>query len=291
VRAVTLGVVDGILAAGLYALMAVGLSLVFGVMGIVNIGQSALVVLGGYAGYVLVEHIHIDPFLSLVVTMPAFFVLGVLIERLFLRRLERDRALLSLLATFAIATVIEGALGLVFTGSFIKINADYVVQTFDVGGLFIPRVYVFVFALSVALFGGLFLLLNHTTFGRSARAIMQDRLGAQVIGIRIDRVSAITFGLGTALAAAGGTAYAATNTINPASWYDLIPLLFAIVILGGLGSLRGVVIASLVVLVSTDVTAVVLSPIWSTLVAYAIILAVLAIRPRGLFGRREARVA
>jgi branched-subunit amino acid ABC-type transport system permease component len=103
-------------------------------------------------------------------------------------------------------------------------------------------------------------------------------------------VSAVTFGLGTALAAAGGTVYAATDAVNPASWYDLIPVLFAVVILGGLGSLRGVLIASLVVLVSTDVTAVVFSPIWSALVAYAIILAVLAIRPRGLFGQPEGRV-
>ena len=290
-HALTLGIVDGVLAAGDYALMAIGLSLVFGVMGIVNIGQSAFVVLGGYLSYVLLRYMGIDPFLGLIVTLPVFFVFGILVERLFLRRLERDRALLSLLATFAIAVVIEGVLGLVFTGNYIKINASYVVETYKVGSIYIPVIYVYAFALSVALLFSLYLLLYHTTFGRSTRATMQDRFGAQVIGIRIERVSAVTFGLGTALAAAGGTVYVATDAVNPASWYDLIPVLFAVVILGGLGSLRGVLIASMVVLVSTDVVAVVWSPIWSGLVAYAIILAVLAIRPQGLFGQSEARVA
>jgi branched-chain amino acid transport system permease protein len=290
-QALTLGLVDGVLAAGVYALMAIGLSLVFGVMGIVNIGQSAFVVLGGYASYILLVYGGIDPLAGLAVILPAFFVLGVLVERLFLRRLEGDRALLSLLATFAIATVIEGVLGVLFTGSFIKINARYVVETYKVGSIYIPLIYVYAFALSVALLVGLYLLLYHTTFGRSTRATMQDRFGAQVIGIRIGRVSAVAFGLGTALAAAGGTIYTATSAVNPASWYDLIPVLFAIVILGGLGSLRGVLISSLVVLVSTDVAAVTLSPVWSPLVAYGIILAVLAIRPQGLFGQPEGRAA
>jgi branched-chain amino acid transport system permease protein len=260
-------------------------------MGIVNIGQSAFVVLGGYLSYTLLRYMGIDPFLGLLVTLPVFFVFGILVERLFLRRLERDRALLSLLATFAIAVVIEGVLGLVFTGNYIKINASYVVETYKVGSIYIPLIHVYAFALSVALLFALYLLLYRTTFGRSTRATMQDRFGAQVIGIRIERVSAVTFGLGTALAAAGGTVYVATDAVNPASWYDLIPVLFAVVILGGLGSLRGVLIASMVVLVSTDVVAVVWSPIWSGLVAYAIILAVLAIRPQGLFGQSEARVA
>jgi branched-chain amino acid transport system permease protein len=288
---VTLGIVDGVLAAGVYALMAIGLSLVFGVMGIVNIGHSAFVLLGGYVSYALLTYLGIDPFLGLAISLPAFFVLGILVQRLFLRRLEGDRALLSLLATFALATVIEGALGVVFSGSYIKLKAPYLEDTFRVGSIYVPLIYVYAFALSVALLAGLYVLLYHTTFGRSTRAIMQDRLGAQVIGIRIERVSAITFGLGTALAAAGGTIYAATNAVNPASWYDLIPVLFAVVILGGLGSLRGVLIASLVVLVSTDLAAVLWSPVWADLVAYAIILGVLALRPQGLFGRSDVRLA
>jgi branched-chain amino acid transport system permease protein len=290
-HAVTLGIVDGVLTAGVYALMAIGLSLVYGVMGIVNIGQSALVLLGGYASYCLLTYMGIDPFLGLVVILPVFFVLGVVIERVALRRLEHDRALLSLLATFAIATLIEGVLGLVFSGNYIKINASYVVETYKIGSIYIPLIYIYAFALSVALLVSLYFLLYHTTFGRSTRATMQDRFGAQVIGIRIGRISAVTFGLGTALAAAGGMVYAATDAVSPASWYDLIPILFAVVILGGLGSLRGVLIASLVVLVSTDVAAVVWSPVWSGLVAYAIIVAVLVVRPQGMFGQSELRVA
>jgi branched-chain amino acid transport system permease protein len=141
----------------------------------------------------------------------------------------------------------------------------------------------------VILLAGLYLLLYRTKFGYSLRAAMQDRTAAQLIGIDVERVSAITFGVGVALAAAGGMAYGATNAFNPNSHYDLISRLLVIIIFGGMGSLRGALIASVGMLVVEDVTAIVWSPVWATTVFFMLLVIILIVRPRGLFGQLEGR--
>ncbi|MGH2448361.1 MAG: branched-chain amino acid ABC transporter permease, partial [Chloroflexota bacterium] len=282
-------IVLGIFSGGVYALMASGLTLIFGVMDIINVGQGALVVLGAYLSYELAVKMHIDPFLGLLVTMPLMFLLGVFIEIVFIRRLKRERTMLSILVTFAVALIIEGVLGLIFTTNYVEIPAWYVNDSFPLGGTYVAYIYVFAFALSVVLLGGLYLLLYRTKFGHALRATMQNRVAAELIGIDVGRVSAITFGVGVALAAAGGMAFGAINQFDPGSSYDLISRLLVIIILGGMGSLAGALIASLFMLVIEDVTAVVWSPIWATTVFFVLLAVVLLIRPRGLFGQLEAR--
>ncbi len=282
-------VITGILTGGVYALMASGLTLIFGVMDIINIAQGALVILGAYLSYVLQEHFHIDLFLGLLITMPLMFVIGVLVETAFIRRLKRDRTMLSILVTFAVALIIEGVLGLIFGTNFVELHAWYVDQSFPIGGFYLPYIYVFGFALSVVLLGGLYVLLYRTKFGYSLRASMQNRTAAELIGIDVEKVSAITFGIGVALTAAGGMAFGATTAFNPGSHYDLISRLLVIIILGGMGSLRGALIASLVMLVVEDITAVVWSPVWASTVFFMLLVIILLVRPQGLFGRLEGR--
>jgi branched-chain amino acid transport system permease protein len=147
----------------------------------------------------------------------------------------------------------------------------------------------FAFALSVVLLAVLSLLLYRTTFGYSLRATVQNRTAAALIGIDVERVQAITFGLGTALAGAGGIAFGATNAFHPASSYDLISRLLVIIVLGGMGSLAGVLIGSLVMLVIGDVTTVLWSPAWSSFVFFALLILFLVFRPQGIFGQREGR--
>jgi len=253
-------IVLGILTGGVYALMASGLTLVFGVMDIINVGQGALVILGAYLSYYLEQQFHIDLFLGLLITMPLMFGLGLLIEFLFIRPIKRDRTMLSILVTFGVALIIEGTL-----------------------------IYVFSFLLAVVLLGGLYLLLYRTKFGFSLRASMQNRTSAELIGINVERVSAITFGIGIGLAAAGGMAYGATNAFNAGSAYDLISRLLAIIIFGGMGSLQGALIASVGMLVIEDVTAVVWSPVWASTVFFILLVVILLVRPQGLFGKAEAR--
>jgi branched-chain amino acid transport system permease protein len=282
-------IITGILTGGIYALMASGLTLIFGVMDIINVGQGALVILGAYLSFVLQKNFHIDLFLGLLITMPAMFILGVLLEWAFIRPIKRDRTTLSILITFAIALIIEGLLGIAFSNNVVQLQAWYVTASFKVGEFYLAYIYVFGFALSFLLLGGLYLLLYRTKFGYGIQASMQDRTAAQLIGIDVERVSAITFGIGVALAAAGGMAYGATYAFNPGSLYDLISRLIVIIILGGMGSLRGALIASLGMLVIEDVTAIVWSPVWATTVFFILLIFIMVIRPQGLFGRLEGR--
>jgi branched-chain amino acid transport system permease protein len=285
------GVITGILTGGIYALMASGLTLIFGVMDIINVGQGALVILGAYLSYALERYLHIDLFLGLLITMPVMFGLGLLIEWAFIRRLTRDRTMLSILVTFAIALIIEGVLGLIFTTDNVKLDAWYVGSSFGIGTFYLPYIYVFGFILSVVLLAGLYLILYRTKFGSGLRASMQNRAAAELIGVDVSRVQMITFGIGVALAAAGGMAFGATSAFNPGSSYDLISRLLVIIILGGMGSLGGALIASLVMLMVENVTAVVWSPVWASTVFFALLIVLLLFRPQGLFGQLEGRRA
>ncbi|MEO8955505.1 MAG: branched-chain amino acid ABC transporter permease [Ktedonobacteraceae bacterium] len=282
-------IITGILTGGVYALMASGLTLVFGVMDIINVGQGALVILGAYLSYALEQYLHIDLFLGLLITLPLMFVLGVTIEWLFIRPIKRDRTMLSILVTYGVALIIEGVLNLIFTANNVKLQAWYVTGSFQVGDFYLSYIYVFGFLLAAILLGGLYLLLYRTKFGHSLRASMQNRTAAELIGINIERVSAITFGIGVALAAAGGMAFGATNAFNAGSAYDLISRLLAIIIFGGMGSLSGALIASVGMLVIEDVTAVVWSPVWATTVFFILLVIILLVRPQGLFGQLEGR--
>ena len=282
-------IITGILTGGVYALMASGLTLVFGVMDIINVGQGAMVILGAYLSYYLEQTFHIDLFLGLLITLPLMFGLGLLIEWFFIRPIKRDRTMLSILVTFGVALIIEGLLNLIFSADNVKLQAWYVTASFPVGGFYLSYIYVFGFLLAVVLLGGLYFLLYRTKFGHSLRASMQNRTAAELIGINVERVSAVTFGIGVALAAAGGMAFGATNAFNAGSAYDLISRLLAIIIFGGMGSLRGALIASVGMLVVEDVTSVVWSPVWASTVFFVLLVIILVIRPQGLFGQVEGR--
>jgi branched-chain amino acid transport system permease protein len=283
------GIITGILTGGVYALMASGLTLIFGVMDIINVGQGALVILGAYLSYVLQEQFKIDLFLGLLITMPIMFVLGVGLEWFFIRPLKRDRTILSILVTFAIALIIEGVLGLFFSTTLVRLRAPYTESSVQIGSFYLAYIHIYGFILSAALLTGLYLILYRTKFGYGLRAAMQNRTAAQLIGIDVEQVSAIAFGIGVALAAAGGMAYGATSAFNPNSHYDLISRLLVIIILAGLGSLRGALIASVVMLVIEDVTAVVWSPVWASTVFFILLVVVLVLRPQGLFGQLHGR--
>lgn len=283
-------VVSGVLTGGVYALMAAGLTLIFGVMDIINVAQGILVVLGAYLSYALSAHLGVDLFLGLVVTVPAMFVIGVLIQWAFISRLaERERTAMSILATYAVAIIIEGVLGLVFGADYVQLNAWYVNQSIHVLGFYLPYIYVFGFLLAVGMLGALYLMLYRTRFGVSVRASLQDRSAARLVGIEVDRVAAITFGIGVAVTAAGGMVFGATNSFNPNTGYDLISRLLTIVILGGLGSIGGALGAAVLMLVIEDVVSVVWSPIWAPFVFFAVLVVVLSARPSGLFGHAAVR--
>ena len=290
-RQLSEAIIDGILAGGVYALMAVGLTLIFGVLDIINIAQGILVVLAAYLSYVLSVHLHIDLFLGLFITVPAMFVIGVAIHWAFIRPLRgRERTSMSLLASYAVALIIEGVLYTIFGSSVTNLHAWYVNGAVKVFGFYLSYIYLLGFVLAVLLVLALYYTLYRTQFGRTIRATMQDRTAARLIGIDVNRVAGLTFGIGVAVTAAGGMVFGATGGgFNPNTGYDLISRLLAIIILGGLGSIAGALVAAVFMITLEGVVDVFWSPSWSVVVFYGALVLMLVVRPQGLFGRTAAR--
>ncbi len=283
-------IVDGILTGGVYALMATGLTLIFGVMDIINIAQGAMVILGAYLSYELEQHAGIGLLPGLLITIPAMFALGVAIEFCFMRRLrDSDRTGMSILVTFAVAIVIEGILSAIYGVDYVQLHASYVDSSVHVLGFYLPWIYLIGFGLAAALMVALYYMLYRTKFGRAVRASLQNRTAADLIGVNVNRTRTISVGIGIAVTAVGGMVFGATNAFNPSSGYDLISRLLAIVILGGMGSIGGAMAAAVLLLVVNDVVAVWWSPTWSPLVFFAALVIVLSIRPQGLFGAKAVR--
>ncbi|WP_043663299.1 branched-chain amino acid ABC transporter permease [Streptomyces xylophagus] len=283
VQAVILGVLTG----GVYALMASGQTLIFGVMKVVNLAQGALVILAAFLSHSLFTAWGVDPFLSVLIIAPLMFALGAAVQWLLLRPLHQDdAALLSLLVTFAVALGIEGALTVVYHTDYRTTRPAYVDRSWRIAGYQVGEVRLAAFALSLITLGGLWMLLSRTRFGRSVRATVQNPVAARLLGVETARVAALGFGLGAATAAAAGAVYGMVYSFNPNSHYDLISRLLSVVILGGLGSLGGTVVAALVMGVASSLVGALASPVWSDFSFFVVLLAVLLLRPQGLFGAR-----
>jgi branched-chain amino acid transport system permease protein len=283
-------IVDGVLTGGVYALMAAGLTLIFGVMDIINIAQGVMVILGAYLSYELEVHAGIGLLPGLLITVPVMFALGVAIEFCFMRRVrDRDRTQMSILVTYAVAIIIEGVLVAVFGVDYQQLSASYVNSSLHIFGFYLAYIYLIGFGLALALLAGLYYGLYRTKFGRAVRASLQNRTAADLIGIDVNRVRMLSVGVGVAVTAVGGMVFGATNSFNPNSGYDLISRLLAIVILGGMGSIGGAMAAAILLLVINDVVAVAWSPTWAPLVFFAALVVILSLRPQGLFGRAAVR--
>src|SRR5262249_13593887 len=268
--------------------MASGLTLVFGVMRVINVAQGALVILSAYLSYVLFKDLHVDPFLSVLIVAPFMFALGTTVQLVFIRSLRGERAEeLSLLITWARALGIEGILGAIFQTTYRATNPGYANASWSLLGYEISVVRVYAFVLSVGILALLYLLLAKTRFGRSVRATVQNPSSARLLGVDADRVRTIAFGVGVATAAAGGGGHAGLLPLHPRSHHDLIPPRPPLVALGGVGRVRGAVAAALVLGVVEAVVAVEISPVWSSFSYFVLLIAILLVRPQGLFGVRE----
>ncbi|WP_154795363.1 branched-chain amino acid ABC transporter permease [Occultella kanbiaonis] len=280
----------GILLGGLYALLASGLTLYFGVMRVVQIAHSAFLILAAYLAWFFATSTGLDALLSLVITVPLFFVVGVGLQRLLITRLKpATLTMMSVLLTFAIALIIEGMLGFVFTGVQRRIHFSYGSASVPLFGAEVPVVKLVAFALAVLALGGLWLILKRTEFGQALRATIQNKEAAQLIGINTDRVASYGFGLGLATAAVGGTALAMDATIYPSLHWHWIGPLMAIIVVGGLGSVPGAAIAAMVLGVAQSLLQIPLGTTWAQTVFYVALFVTLMVRPQGFFGGRLAQ--
>lgn len=284
------GIIDGVLTGGVYALMAAGLTLIFGVLDIINIAQGIFVVLGAYLSFVLERNAGIDLFEGLLITIPVMFLLGVVVEWAFIRRLKPDnRVTMSILVTYAVTIVIEGVLLLKFGSGYQSLSAPYITQSFHWLGQYIPKVYLYGFLLAVGSVLVLYFILYRTRLGTSVRAAMDNRTAAQLVGVDVPRVLTITFGIGVAVTAVGGMLFGSVQPFTPNSSYDLISRLLTIVVLGGLGSVGGALGGAMVMLIVEDVASAVWSPTWAPVLYFVVLVLVLLIRPTGMFGKSEGR--
>lgn len=283
-------VVLGLLLGGLYALLAAGLTLYFGVMRVVMIAHSAFLILAAYLAWFFHRETGLDPLLSLLLTVPLFFVLGFGMQRLLISRLRPSTlTMMSVLLTFSIALVIEGMLGFVWTGTQRRVRLGYSGSSIEFFGAHIATVKLIAFALAALALAGLYVLLKKTSFGHALRATIQHKEAAQLVGINTDRIAGYGFGLGLATAAIGGTALALDTTIYPSLHWHWIGPLMAIIVVGGLGSVPGAAIAAMVLGMGQSLLQVPLGTTWAQTVFYLALFATLMLRPQGFFGGRLAQ--
>lgn len=276
---------NGVLLGGLYALMALGLALVWGVLNIVNLSHGAFIMLGAYATYFLFTKAHLDPFLALPLAALSLFLLGYVIQRGILNLVIRGPMFNTLLITFGLEVVLTFLAQFFFSADFRTINPDYAGTNFDVAGLTVPTVQLLAFAIAIGLTLGLWAFLLHSRPGRSIRAVSQNLLAAQLYGIEPRRIYALTFGLGAALAGVSGGLYGTVSQINPYIGTALTAKSFVIAIIGGLDNPLGVILGGLFLGVAELLTALYIGPTYTDVASFGILVLVLVVKPTGLLGR------
>jgi branched-chain amino acid transport system permease protein len=279
-------VVLGLLIGGVYALMASGLTLIFGVMRIINIAQGAFLILVAMITWWLWHETGIDPILASVITAPLMFGFGWVVHRLLISRVSGESSSMSILLTFGFAMVIEGVLDITAGNRFRSATPSYFDESFRIGSVSLPKAQVFGFLAAVVVLAALYYVLTRTWTGRAIRAATQNPSGAALVGVGAAGTAALAFALGSATTGVGGSILSVLYPFFPASHYDWISRLLGIVVLGGMGSLPGALIGAGILGLAETLTATYGSLSWSTLVFYVVIMVVLLIRPQGLFGAR-----
>jgi branched-chain amino acid transport system permease protein len=280
--------IASILLAGLYATMAYGLGLIYGVLRIVNLNHGGMIMAGAYAGWWLHEELGIDPYLALLPVALAAFLVGVLTYVLLVRRLPRGAAggVQSLLLLFGVWLVVRNAAYLIFTGNDQTVRTSYSTLAVPLAGALVSVNRLAVFAAALATLVILHLLLRKTYLGKAIRAVAQNPESCTLVGISVERIYMLTFGLGTALAAVAGLLGATLFPFNPSFGAGELLKSFVVVVLGGLGSIAGTAIAALI-LALVEVFAILVIPAYLTAaVGFVLLVLVLVLRPGGLFGQR-----
>jgi len=278
----------GLTLGGVYALMASGLTLIFGVMQIINIAHAAFIIFAAYISYWTFKLYHFDPILSLSLTMPLMFLLGIAIYKLLFPRIaESPRYVeMTVLLTFALALIVEGVMGYLYTGIYRSANPVYTTKALFFGPYYLPLGQFYATLLSLGLLGFLLLFLRFTRTGRAIRATMQNRTAAQIVGVNVERISTLTFGIGMALAGAAGSLMSFLFTFFPAKHWQWIAILLALIVLGGMGSLMGAVVGALLLAIAAAYVSYFFGPTWSPITFFLALFLILIIRPQGLFGKR-----
>jgi|TARA_B100000378_G_scaffold75243_2_gene58518 branched-chain amino acid transport system permease protein len=280
-------VVAGVLLGGFYAAVALGLSIVFGRLDIVNIAHPTFVIVGSYVAYIINERYMIDPILSGLIALPFFFLLGIGMYRVYYVCFERtgQESLTGLAFFFGVMFIIEVLLILYYGVDYRNVQAPYIGKTLFLGFLGLPYRMLVPFVTAALLTGLVYLYLSKTFLGRAILAVSQDRLALQLMGADPVKVKQWAFGIGIATAAVAGALLIVIQPVEPSVGRLYIGRVFAIVILGGMGSISGTFFAALIIGIAESLVATFIGPSWAPAVAFGLLLLTLAVRPQGLFGR------
>jgi len=280
-------VVAGLLIGGFYAAVSLGVGLIFGLLEIANIAQPAFVILGSYAAYVLNNSYGIDPILTGLLLTPVFYVLGAVVYRVYYGSFERrgEESLRGLVFFFGILFIIEVSLSILFGVDYRLVQTWYGSRSIEFAGVGVAFRYLVPFIIGIAMTVSLYLFLGRTFYGRAIMAVSQDRLALRLMGANPVQIKTIAFGLGIAFASLAGALLISITPVIPSTDRDYIGRMFAITVLGGMGSIGGTLVAGIVLGIAESLMATFFGPSWSLAVSFGILLLALAVRPAGLFGR------
>jgi branched-chain amino acid transport system permease protein len=277
-------VVNGLLIGGIYALVSIGVTLIFGVVKIVNFAQGEFVMLGMYISYFLATAFGIDPLVSLAVSMPVLFVAGVLLQHFLIRRVLGLGDMPQIFLTFALSLLLVNVALLLFTANYRTVQTAYSETALHLGALTVPLAKLIAFAVAMALSGLLWVFLHATDLGKAMRAASQNRDVAMLMGINPDRVFAVAVGVALALAGAAGSLLMPFYPAYPLVGQVFVLMAFVAVVLGTLGNVTGALLASLMMGVAESLGIQFVGADSGLIVVFAMLLLTLAIRPSGLFG-------
>jgi len=280
-------VVAGLLLGGFYAAVSLGVSLIFGLLDIANIAQPAFVILGAYATYVVNNAYGTDPILVGLLFTPVFYGLGAAVYRVYYSAFERrgDEALRGLVFFFGILFIMEVSLSLKFGVDYRLVQAPYIGKSIEFGGVGIAYRYLVPCVVGVAMTLALYLFLGRTFYGRAIMAVSQDQGALRLMGANPVQIKTIAFGIGIAAASLAGALLISIAPVVPSTDRDYIGRMFAITVLGGMGSIGGTLLAAVILGVIESLMSTFFGPSWSLAVSFGVLLLALAVRPAGLFGR------
>jgi branched-chain amino acid transport system permease protein len=279
-------IVLGLLIGGTYALLASGLTLIFGVMRVINIAHGSFLILAAFLTYTIWRATGLDPLAAVVFTTPMMFAFGWVLYVAAVRRVRDAHISSSVLLTFSLALVVEGLMGLIWGNTSHSVRPPYANDSFHIGAVFLPKAQVYGAALAAVVLVALYLLLTRTWLGRAIRSSAANPSGAALVGVNVQAVAALAFAVGVAAAGAGGSIVSVLYPFLPGSHYQWIARLLGIIVLGGMGSLPGAVVGALLLGVAETATVTYISPAWATAVPYLFIFVILLARPQGLVGAR-----
>lgn len=280
-------IIAGLLLGGFYAAVTAGISISFGMLDIVNIAHPAFILLGSYIAYIVNVNLGVDPIVVSILVLPAFYALGAVLYQVYYFAFEKfgQESLRGLAFFFGVLFVTEVCLLLVFGVDYRSVEASYIGPTVHIGSMAFPLRLLIPFLVSIAMFAGLQIFLARTFIGRAVMAVSQDPMALRLMAVDPTRIKRIAFAISIATASMAGAFLIIIQPVIPSVGRDYIGRIFAICVLGGLGSLPGTMIAALLLGIIESLTSTFYGPSWAPAVAFGILLLTLAVRPSGLLGR------